>query len=164
MLVARPLSMQARVGRALQRYEGDVRLTCGVIPFYEGRVVLVSSQSSGRWILPKGGWELDEEANEAAAREAFEEAGVLGHIGTYVKSWDGVEVEAHADIRSSKPKTNIQTNNNNNQNSALPDVKYTSKGRPVRMILFTMDVTEMLSRWPESQQRRRALFDIEVRG
>ena len=90
MLVARPLSMQARVGRALQRYEGDVRLTCGVIPFYEGRVVLVSSQSSGRWILPKGGWELDEEANEAAAREAFEEAGVLGHIGTYVKSLVGV--------------------------------------------------------------------------
>lgn len=90
MLVARPLSMQARVGRALQRYEGDVRLTCGVIPFFEGRVVLVSSQSSGRWILPKGGWELDEEANEAAAREAFEEAGVLGHIGTYVKSLVGM--------------------------------------------------------------------------
>lgn len=82
MLVARPLSMQARVGRALQRYEGDVRLTCGCVPFYEGRVVLVSSQSSGRWILPKGGWETDENADEAAAREAFEEAGVLGHIVT----------------------------------------------------------------------------------
>lgn len=43
-------------------------------------------------------------------------------------------------------------------------MNYTSKGRPVRMIIFTMDVTEMLSRWPESQQRRRALFDIEVCG
>lgn len=84
-LVARPLSMQAREGRELQRYgDGGVRLVSGVVPFFEGRLVLVSSRSSGKWVLPKGGWELDETAEAAAAREGYEEAGVLGHVLRYV--------------------------------------------------------------------------------
>ena len=32
------------------------------------------------WIFPKGGWELNESAEEAALREAHEEAGVRGRI------------------------------------------------------------------------------------
>jgi diphosphoinositol-polyphosphate diphosphatase len=32
------------------------------------------------WVLPKGGWEIDEERTEAAAREAWEEAGILIQI------------------------------------------------------------------------------------
>lgn len=79
MLVARPLSMTPRQGRELQRYEGGERLVSGAVPFYEGRVVMISS-SRGTWILPKGGWEQDETAQEAAAREAYEEAGVLGPV------------------------------------------------------------------------------------
>jgi diphosphoinositol-polyphosphate diphosphatase len=80
MLVARPLSMTPRKGRDLQRYSpvGE-RLVTGVVPFYCGRVVMISS-NSGQWILPKGGWEADESVEEAAAREAYEEAGVLGAV------------------------------------------------------------------------------------
>lgn len=40
------------------------------------------SSASGDWILPKGGWEKDETAPEAAARETHEEAGCLGIIAS----------------------------------------------------------------------------------
>lgn len=32
------------------------------------------------WVLPKGGWEQDETAEQAAHRECFEEAGITGSI------------------------------------------------------------------------------------
>lgn len=130
-LVARPLSMTPRQGRELQRYDASgERLISGVVPFYQGKLVMISSQSSGAWILPKGGWEQDESAQEAAAREAYEEAGVLGTL-----------------------------------KHALPDVRFASKkGGRCRMVLFMMDVTDLLDRWPESQQRRRALLSVEEVG
>ena len=41
-------------------------------------VLLVQSTRRGGWVLPKGGWETDEStAQEAACREAWEEAGVV---------------------------------------------------------------------------------------
>ena len=36
-----------------------------------------SHHTKGKWVLPKGGWETDETALEAAKRETFEEAGVI---------------------------------------------------------------------------------------
>lgn len=43
-------------------------------------VMLVSSLDSGRWIIPKG-WPMDGLTGaETAAREAFEEAGLIGNI------------------------------------------------------------------------------------
>ncbi|MGO4436865.1 NUDIX hydrolase [Rhizobium sp. RAF56] len=44
------------------------------------RVLLVGSRRNGRWGLPKGHVEQSEGSNSAAAREAFEEAGVLGSV------------------------------------------------------------------------------------
>lgn len=43
-------------------------------------VMLVTSRGTGRWVLPKGWPEKREEPQEAAAREAAEEAGVSGAI------------------------------------------------------------------------------------
>ena len=43
--------------------------------------MLVSASKKNEWILPKGGWEMDEEMEESAIRETFEEAGVLGVLG-----------------------------------------------------------------------------------
>ena len=41
-------------------------------------VLLVQSNSRKGWVLPKGGWENDEAtAQEAASREAWEEAGIV---------------------------------------------------------------------------------------
>lgn len=51
-------------------------------------LMLITSRDTGRWILPKGWPEGEEDLWEAAAREASEEAGVEGSIspeaaGTY---------------------------------------------------------------------------------
>jgi 8-oxo-dGTP pyrophosphatase MutT (NUDIX family) len=46
------------------------------------QVLLVTSRGTGRWILPKGWMDGDEDPAAAAAREAFEEAGVSGTIVT----------------------------------------------------------------------------------
>jgi 8-oxo-dGTP pyrophosphatase MutT (NUDIX family) len=60
-------------------------------------VLLVTSRDSRRWVLPKGAVEKSENTGQAAAREAFEEAGVTGSLQnkplgryTYVKQKEGV--------------------------------------------------------------------------
>jgi 8-oxo-dGTP pyrophosphatase MutT (NUDIX family) len=70
-----------------------------VIPclFEEGklRVVLITSRSRKRWIIPKGIVERDISPAESAQQEAFEEAGLRGSlsrepIGTYqYEKWGG---------------------------------------------------------------------------
>jgi ADP-ribose pyrophosphatase YjhB (NUDIX family) len=78
------------------RWENGARLTAGLVPLVNGEVVLVSNRkNSGKWGLPKGGWEdWEEKVSDAASREAFEEAGVRGIIGatlspTQVRSKNG---------------------------------------------------------------------------
>jgi 8-oxo-dGTP pyrophosphatase MutT (NUDIX family) len=45
-------------------------------------VMLISSRDTNRWVIPKG-WPIpDLMPHESAAREAFEEAGIEGGIGT----------------------------------------------------------------------------------
>lgn len=39
-------------------------------------VLLIQSTRRKGWVLPKGGWETDEACQEAAVREAWEEAGI----------------------------------------------------------------------------------------
>lgn len=45
-------------------------------------VLLVTSMSKGDWIIPKGVIESDMTAYDSAAKEAWEEAGVTGRVGT----------------------------------------------------------------------------------
>ncbi len=72
----------------------------GVIPYRHGahgpEVLLITSRTRRRWILPKGVVEPKMSAAASAANEAFEEAGVTGRVAepslgsfTYVK-WGGV--------------------------------------------------------------------------
>lgn len=58
------------------------RLVAGVVPLTASKdfVLLIQSTRRKGWVLPKGGWELDEECTEAAAREAWEEAGITVQI------------------------------------------------------------------------------------
>jgi 8-oxo-dGTP pyrophosphatase MutT (NUDIX family) len=70
-------------------------------------VMLITSRGTGRWVLPKGWIELgDEEPAEAAAREALEEAGVIGEmtkagLGFYVydKVTDGTAASFPVRVR-----------------------------------------------------------------
>lgn len=43
-------------------------------------VLLVTSRETRRWVLPKGWAEKQLSGPELAAKEAFEEAGVTGHV------------------------------------------------------------------------------------
>ena len=57
----------------------------GALPFHLDRhgvpqVFLVTSRGSGRWIIPKGNLIRGLAPHESAAREAFEEAGLVGHV------------------------------------------------------------------------------------
>lgn len=58
------------------------RLVAGVVPLTEDKIYVLLIQSTRRkgWVLPKGGWESDEECTEAAEREAWEEAGICVRI------------------------------------------------------------------------------------
>ncbi|KAB8576193.1 hypothetical protein FH972_025721 [Carpinus fangiana] len=73
-------SMEARVGRDKQRYgPSGERLVAGVVGLSldKNYVLLISSTRRSNWVLPKGGWETDEATEQdAAAREAWEEAGI----------------------------------------------------------------------------------------
>ncbi|KAL7535465.1 hypothetical protein ACHAXR_006502 [Thalassiosira sp. AJA248-18] len=78
----------SRQGRSLQRWlvhsptEELVRQVAGTIPITrDGRIILVSASRKTEWILPKGGWDEDETKEECAARETFEEGGLLGQLG-----------------------------------------------------------------------------------
>lgn len=53
-------------------------MVAGVVPLTEDKryVLLIQSTRRKGWVLPKGGWEMDEEITEAATREAWEEAGI----------------------------------------------------------------------------------------
>ncbi|KAK9449080.1 NUDIX hydrolase domain-like protein [Limtongia smithiae] len=80
------VSMVAREGREKQRYASSgARLVAGVVALSadKTRVLLITSTASAtKFVLPKGGFETDEPtAQHAAMREAWEEAGVLGSIG-----------------------------------------------------------------------------------
>jgi 8-oxo-dGTP pyrophosphatase MutT (NUDIX family) len=61
------------------------RVQYAALPFRRRRsagteIMLVTSRTTGRWIIPKG-WPMKRKTPyAAAAREALEEAGVVGHI------------------------------------------------------------------------------------
>lgn len=76
--------------RLVQRYKGQQRLVVGTVPFIRQRggadsqplkIVLVNSNNyPEEWLLPKGGWENNETAEDGAARETWEESGCHGSI------------------------------------------------------------------------------------
>ncbi|XP_042459006.1 nudix hydrolase 17, mitochondrial-like [Zingiber officinale] len=95
------VALVSRHGRMLQRYRAGRRLVVGCIPYKFKidkpcsesidraiEVLVISSQKGPELMFPKGGWELDETLPAAAAREAFEEAGVRGNFeGELLGKW-----------------------------------------------------------------------------
>lgn len=89
--------MVARQGRDLQRYSASTggRIVVGCIPYRireregeeEIEVLVISSQKGHGMMFPKGGWEVDESMDEAARREALEEAGVRGDTEPVLGMW-----------------------------------------------------------------------------
>lgn len=94
------------------------------------QVMLITSRETGRWIIPKGWPEKDAKPHELAAREAYEEAGLLGRVantpcGIY-----------HYDKRMKS-----------------------GKARTCSVKVFLFAVERELDKWPEKGQRERRWMD-----
>ena len=94
------------------------------------RVLLITSRDTGRWIIPKGWPMAGRSLHGAAALEAWEEAGVRGHVGR------------HEIGRYSYDKR---------QDSGY--------GVPVEVRVFLFHVTGLADDFPEAAQRSRRWFD-----
>ncbi|KAI4339481.1 hypothetical protein MLD38_024423 [Melastoma candidum] len=146
------MSLLARVGRDRQRYEDNLRLVSGCIPYRiveddndqpEKRVevLMVTSPNRNDLVFPKvmrtGGWEDDESVEEAACREAFEEAGVKGILSEKsIGMWE---------FRS--------------KSSQEEDCSSPVGG--CRGHMFTLEVTEELHAWPEQDNHSRRWVNVK---
>ena len=93
------------------------------------RVVLVTSRETKRWVLPKGWIEPSEAPHRSAAREAFEEAGLLG--------------DAQAEPLGSY---------------AYPKRLAHGGALTTEVLVFRFRVARLLQDWPERKERERRLF------
>jgi 8-oxo-dGTP pyrophosphatase MutT (NUDIX family) len=121
---------------ARKRKEIADRLQVAALPYRRddsGRisVMLVTSRETRRWVIPKGWTMPGRRKRDAAAREAFEEAGVKGRVGskavgsfTYFKRRAG-----HFEL--------------------------------VFVKVYPLRVEHELDRWPEKDQRERGWFSPE---
>ena len=110
-------------------------LQTGVIPWRRTsggvEILLITSRSSGKWIIPKGWPMLFRSLADAAAREAYEEAGVRGRITPEPLG------------RIDAPKT------------------YRLAGTiDWLLVVYALEVTQELASWTEQHQRRREWFSV----
>ena len=95
------------------------------------QVLLLTSRGTGRWVVPKG-WPMPKlSPASAAAREAFEEAGVEGTV------------------------------NHQTPLGTYPYAKGLKGGRhiAVRVTVFLLTVETQLDEWPEQAERERRWYD-----
>jgi len=59
---------------------GRLKRQSGVIPVLDDRVVLITARGSDRWIIPKGYIVKVLSPADSAAKEAYEEAGLIGTV------------------------------------------------------------------------------------
>ena len=104
------------------------RVQYAALPYRHGdetvEVLLVTSLGTKRWIIPKGWPMIGRKPHEAAAREALEEAGVVGMIGS----------EAIGTYRYDKRRKSGTT-------------------VPCKVEVFALDVDSQRKRWPEKGRR-----------
>jgi 8-oxo-dGTP pyrophosphatase MutT (NUDIX family) len=92
------------------------------------QVLLITSRDTRRWVIPKG-WPLPKVPDqEAAAAEAWEEAGVCGRVLAH-------KIGAFS-----------------------YDKRRDGELLPVEVVVYQLNVTEEAHTWPEMAQRRRAWF------
>jgi 8-oxo-dGTP pyrophosphatase MutT (NUDIX family) len=112
--------------------ERQVGALCWRVKKERVEILLVTSRETKRWVIPKG-WPMENLTDwNAARREAFEEAGVEGHmhkhpIGHY-----------HYDKRK--------------RNGTL---------LPTCVDVYSFEVSDLLKSWPEKKERKRVWYSRE---
>lgn len=135
------MSMASRIGKAAGaalRFRPGARkrpLQVAALPWRRGadgaiEVLLVTTRGTGQWMVPKGWPMVGKTWPEAAAQEAWEEAGVRGKAGT-------VELG-----RFRHDKTGLL------------------QSLPCTVAVFPLAVAEELERWPERGERTRRWFTL----
>ena len=128
--IARQLPLKLRSGG-----KTDVRAQfaalCWRIKNDQVQICLITSRNRKRWIIPKG-WPIHKQTPaNAAATEAYEEAGISGEafdicLGVY-------------------------------SHNTLAKVG----NAPIITMVYPLHVTHVHSRWPEKEQRRRKWFSLK---
>jgi ADP-ribose pyrophosphatase YjhB (NUDIX family) len=95
-------------------------------------ILLITSLNSKRWILPKGWPEPELGPADNAAREAFEEAGVMGKIGAK-------PIGRYHYLKERKD----------------------GGGIPCSVEIFALEVTKQLDDWPEKNSRELAWLTLD---
>jgi 8-oxo-dGTP pyrophosphatase MutT (NUDIX family) len=114
---------------------GIIRYQCGALPFSiteegEVRVLLVTTRGKRDWVIPKG-WPIRKlTAGATAAREAYEEAGLLGAV---------VGEEPIGCYRYEKRR--------NSRKATIHEVS-----------VFLFAVKRQLRKWPEKAERKTRWF------
>ncbi|KAK4142981.1 NUDIX hydrolase domain-like protein [Dichotomopilus funicola] len=146
-------SMESRTGRNNQRYntKGE-RLVAGVVPLTADKsfVMLIQSTRRKGWVLPKGGWELDEECHEAAIREAWEEAGICIQIDYDL-----------GDIHDTRPRKKASSSSSSSSSKSKDGKggKDSTKEKAASLYRFyEATVTSEEVDWPERDKRERKWF------
>jgi 8-oxo-dGTP pyrophosphatase MutT (NUDIX family) len=121
------------------RQDHPIILESGVLAFRresngEPLILLISRRRSKKWGIPKGRVVPDLSFHENAAKEAFEEAGVIGYVSP---SSVGM-------FRAKKQTTNPQIH------------------RIIEVWVYLLEVTETLPDWPEKGKRLTRWVSCEV--
>jgi 8-oxo-dGTP pyrophosphatase MutT (NUDIX family) len=103
------------------------------LPWREGdngvEILLITTRTTRRWVIPKG-WTMDGKADcEAAAIEAFEEAGVEGHV-------EAIPIGRYGYLKILK----------------------SGKPRRLHVRVFALAVEKILEDWPEKAERQRQWY------
>ncbi|RAK67444.1 NUDIX hydrolase [Phenylobacterium kunshanense] len=122
--------MGKKTDRLRPEADREPRTQYAALPWRRGdggvEMLLITSRETRRWVIPKGWPMKDRDAADAAAQEAFEEAGVVGRadhkpLGVY-----------HYDKRLRSGRL-----------------------QHVRVMVFGLEVTEERDIWPEMVERDR---------
>lgn len=112
------------------------RVQYGAIPFRlkDGgvEVMLLTSRETKRWVVPKGWPMKSRKPHAAAAREAYEEGGLVGEIGR-------LPIGSYTYDKRLKSRDTV----------------------PCRVELFPFEVRRQLKRWPEKGEREVRWFSPE---
>lgn len=143
----------SRTGRESQRYSANgERMVVGTIPFTEDkppRILLINSRKHPEeWLLPKGGWEMDESRTQCAIRESWEEAGVLGRL---------LVLTSQKEVEDEQQETGESTDDQ----PLLSEVPVSGKNHSQLHTYYGLIIKELKDEWPERSERDRRLFSCE---